>query len=146
MGLPVYAECGGLMYLTRAIHWGERRGEMVGVIPADCTLQSRPVGRGYARFEVVDAEAGLAPEATACIAAHEFHHSQLTCLSAGPHRFAYRMSRGVGIDGAHDGFIHRNLLASYCHRRGSGAQGWIAPFLTKVRRVAWRAHTLRQAA
>lgn len=146
MGLPVYAECGGLMYLTRAIQWGERRGEMVGVIPAECTVQSRPVGRGYARFEVVDAEAGLAPAATASIAAHEFHHSHLTGLSAGPHRFAYRMSRGVGIDGAHDGYIHRNLLAAYCHRRGSGAQGWIAPFLNKVRRAAECARAFRQAA
>ncbi len=145
-GLPVYAECGGLMYLTRAIHWGERHGEMVGVIPAECTLQSRPVGRGYARLEVVDAEAGLASAAAPSIAAHEFHHSRLTHLSAGTHRFAYRVARGVGIDGAHDGYVYKNLLAAYCHRRGTGTHGWIAPFLDKVRRVAWRSERLRQAA
>ncbi len=146
MGLPVYAECGGLMYLTRAIHWGERRGEMVGVIPADCTLHSRPVGRGYAWLEIVDGEASLASQEATAIAAHEFHHSRLSGLSAGPHRFAYRVARGVGIDGEHDGYVYKNLLAAYCHRRGTGKHGWIAPFLDKVRRVAWRSAWLRQAA
>lgn len=145
-GLPVYAECGGLMYLTRAIQWGGERGEMVGVIPADCVMQTRPVGRGYARLEVVDPEAGLAGADTQSVAAHEFHHSQLMDLTAGPHRFAYRVSRGVGIDGVHDGLVYKNLLAAYCHRRGSGAAGWIAPFLDKVRRWASRAQALRQAA
>jgi cobyrinic acid a,c-diamide synthase len=56
--------------------------------------------------------------------------------------YAYRVLRGQGIDGQRDGYVQHNLLASYCHRRGSGARGWIAPFLNTVN--AYRAE--RQAA
>jgi cobyrinic acid a,c-diamide synthase len=50
--------------------------------------------------------------------------------------YAYDVLRGHGIDGRHDGFIHKNLIAAYCHRRGSGANGWIGPFLNTVRQHA----------
>jgi len=46
-GLPTYAECGGLMYLSRSISWHQDSHEMVGVIPADSTMHDRPQGRGY---------------------------------------------------------------------------------------------------
>ncbi|MDH5184757.1 MAG: cobyrinate a,c-diamide synthase, partial [Gammaproteobacteria bacterium] len=44
-GLPAYAECGGLMYLSRAIVWQGKRHEMVGLIPADAVMYDRPQGR-----------------------------------------------------------------------------------------------------
>jgi cobyrinic acid a,c-diamide synthase len=128
-GLPTYAECGGLMYLARSIRWGERRGEMVGVLPGDVVMGDRPVGRGYAELEET-ASAPWIPQA-ATIPAHEFHYSHLENLPAGL-SYAYRVRRGHGMDGQRDGFVYRNLLAAYCHRRGSGEQGWIAPFLEKV--------------
>lgn len=143
-GLPTYAECGGLMYLSRSITWGERYGEMVGVVPADCIMQERPVGRGYAML-VGMGDAALAPEANTPIPAHEFHHSKLTNLSASL-TYAYRIARGVGIDGAHDGVIYKNMLAAYCHRRGSGKQGWITPFLDLVRACQRPAERARRAA
>jgi len=54
-GMPVYAECGGLMYLARSLRWGERRGEMVGVLPGDAVMGERPVGRGYAELRETEA-------------------------------------------------------------------------------------------
>jgi cobyrinic acid a,c-diamide synthase len=65
------------------------------------------------------------------VLAHEFHHSSLDRLPHGQ-RFAYRVERGHGIDGAHDGLLHRNLLASYSHLRGAG---WAARFVAFVRQV-----------
>ena len=129
-GLPVYAECGGLMYLSRSLRWGVRVGEMVGVVPGDAVMSARPVGRGYAELE----ETAFAPWAPQekMIPAHEFHYSHLENLPAGLN-YAYRVRRGQGLDGQGDGYVYRNLLAAYCHRRGSGEQGWIAPFLEKVR-------------
>jgi len=128
-GLPVYAECGGLMYLSRSLRWQERSGAMVGVVPGDVVMDTRPVGRGYAVLE----EAGTAPWAPhgRAIPAHEFHYSRLEHL---PEQsvYAYRVLRGQGIEREQDGFVHRNMLASYCHRRGSGELGWIAPFLDLV--------------
>lgn len=132
-GLPVHAECGGLMYLSRGIRWGEKYGAMVGVVPGEAVMGERPVGRGYATLELSTAGAGLAAETT--IHAHEFHHSHLEKLPDGL-SYAYDVLRGHGIDGRHDGFIYKNLLAAYCHRRGSGENGWIRPFLSKVRRQA----------
>jgi cobyrinic acid a,c-diamide synthase len=133
-GLPVHAECGGLMYLSRSIQWGEMRGEMVGIVPGDAVMTDRPVGRGYATLHLTDAGAGLAGSAE--IHAHEFHHSHLENLAPGL-TYAYDVVRGHGIDGRHDGILYKNLLAAYCHRRGTGPNGWIRPFLQKTR--AWTA-------
>lgn len=129
-GLPVYAECGGLMYLARSLRWGEHLGEMVGVVPGDAVMSERPVGRGYAELEET-AYAPWVPQAKT-IPAHEFHYSHLENLPTGLN-YAYHVRRGQGMDGQGDGYVYRNLLAAYCHRRGSGEQGWIAPFLEKVR-------------
>lgn len=129
-GLPVYAECGGLMYLARSLRWNARQGEMVGIVPGDVVMGERPVGRGYAELEETDAQ--LWPAQRRSIPAHEFHYSHLENLPSGLN-YAYRVLRGHGLDGQRDGYVHRNLVASYCHRRGSGERGWIAPFLEKVR-------------
>jgi len=128
-GLPVYAECGGLMYLSRSLRWNDKVGDMVGLIPGDAVMGARPVGRGYA--SLAETENGLWPAHPEAIPAHEFHYSHLENL-APDLTYAYRVLRGQGIDGARDGYVHRNLLASYCHRRGTGSRGWIAPFLNKV--------------
>ncbi len=128
-GLPVYAECGGLMYLSRSLRWNDKKGDMVGIIPGDTVMGTRPVGRGYA--SLAETEDSLWPAHAEPIPAHEFHYSHLENL-APDLTYAYRVLRGQGIDGARDGYVQRNLLASYCHRRGSGARGWIAPFLSKV--------------
>lgn len=134
-GLPTYAECGGLMYLSRRLSWQGRTCEMVGVVPGDTVMHERPVGRGYASLQPTgDNRWGE----SALIPAHEFHYSSLENLSTGSN-YAYQVKRGHGIDGQHDGYQWNNLLASYSHRRGSGAQGWIMQFLNQVR--AYKART-----
>lgn len=129
-GLPVYAECGGLMYLSRSITWRGERAAMVGAIPGDAVMHERPVGRGYARLVPSGALAWL--PAAGEIPAHEFHYSSLENLAPG-NRFAFGVARGYGIDGANDGLIYRNVLACYCHLRGAGPRGWAAPFVAFAR-------------
>ena len=128
-GLPVYAECGGLMYLTRGIVWQDVDAAMVGAIPGVARMSERPVGRGYALLRGNGASP-LAPAGME-IPAHEFHYSALTGLPD-DWSAAYAVVRGHGIAAQRDGFVVGNLLASYCHRRGSGDRGWIAPFLAQV--------------
>lgn len=128
-GLPTYAECGGLMYLSRRLTWQGQTREMVGVVPGDTVMHARPVGRGYAQLLPTGDDSW---QESAPIAAHEFHYSSLENLPADS-MYAYQVKRGHGIDGQHDGYQAYNLLASYVHRRGTGAQGWIAPFLKQVR-------------
>lgn len=130
-GMPMYAECGGLMYLARSIEWHGERREMVGAIDADVVMHQRPTGRGYVRLEAqADHPWGLA--AGAEIRAHEFHYSSLEGLDAGI-RYAYRVRRGFGIDGAHDGIVAGNILASYTHLRAVGGCDWPRRFTAYVR-------------
>ena len=128
-GLPTYAECGGLMYLAKSIHWKNQTRQMVGSVPGEVVMHDRPVGRGYARLQPTGQDGW---DESADIPAHEFHYSSLENLPADA-RYAYKVTRGHGIDGAHDGYMWHNLLAAYVHRRGSGPRGWISPFLTQVR-------------
>ncbi len=128
-GLPTYAECGGLMYLSKSLSWQGQTRDMVGVVPGDTVMHERPVGRGYARLQPTGDDRW---RETASIPAHEFHYSSLENLPDDS-MYAYRVTRGHGIDGRHDGYQRYKLLAAYVHRRGAGAQGWIAPFLNEVR-------------
>jgi cobyrinic acid a,c-diamide synthase len=136
-GLPVYAECGGLMYLARSITWRGQTCRMVGAIPGDVTLHDKPVGRGYVTLQA-SAEMpwpGLragAAQGVQEVRGHEFHYSSLDNLDPNV-RFAWRVTRGHGIDGRHDGLIHRNVLASYAHLRSLGGNGWAAHFVDFVR-------------
>jgi cobyrinic acid a,c-diamide synthase len=142
-GLPVYAECGGLMYLARSLRWDGPKYDMVGVVPGDVVMGSRPVGRGYAVLE--ETPAALWPAQADQIPAHEFHYSHLENLPSGLN-YAYRVLRGHGIADGMDGFVHKHLLASYCHRRGSGPQGWIGPFLEQARAYRSQRKAARKAA
>lgn len=132
-GLPTYAECGGLMYLTRSIRWGDQVHPMVGIIPADTVMYEKPMGRGYVQLtETGDnpwPRDAHAPQAQ--FNAHEFHYSTLENIDPGL-KFAYRMQRGTGIDGRHDGIIYKNLVANYVHLRDVSAYHWTQRFVEFV--------------
>ena len=135
-GLPVYAECGGLMYLARSVTWQGRTHRMVGALPGDAVMHPRPVGRGYVEL----AETSVFPWGGASarrVRAHEFHHSRLENLPADA-CFAYDVKRGYGIDGRRDGLVVRNVLASYAHLRSAGAAPWAHRFVAFVRGVNYR--------
>jgi cobyrinic acid a,c-diamide synthase len=125
------------MVLARSIQWRGRRAEMAGVLPADIVMHARPVGRGYVHLR--ETGAGLWPARAAgepaLIRAHEFHYSSVENLAPGA-RFAYAVERGHGIDGRHDGLVHRNLLASYAHLRDVPAHHWARRFVEFARRCA----------
>ena len=131
-GMPVYAECGGLMYLARRIRWNERSCEMVGAIPADVVMHPRPRGRGYVVLEPTG-DAPWAPRTEGPVHAHEFHHSSLENRDGSGWRYAYRVRRGRGIDGKRDGIVIGSLLASYVHLRDVEGCRWAERFVTCVR-------------
>lgn len=136
-GLPTYAECGGLMYLARSLQWHGRSAEMAGVIPGDIVMHERPQGRGYVRVQ----ETGAGPwplldpsGRPGEIRAHEFHYSALENFAPGEQfRYAFRVLRGSGIDGRHDGLVYKNLVACYTHQRDLSNNHWAARFVGFVR-------------
>ena len=130
---PVYAECGGLMYLCNSLTWDGKTRKMAGVIPVEVAMHPKPQGRGYVRLrETPDHPWPLAVDGSEPISAHEFHYSALAQVPPGL-RFAYRVERGFGLDGAHDGLIYRNLLASYAHLRDTRSHPWAERFVKFVR-------------
>jgi len=134
-GLPTYAECGGMMYLSRSIHWGDRSANMVGIIPGDTHMHERPQGRGYTRLQETEKHPWPQPEGVHgefSFPAHEFHHSSLDIDQNNP-TYAYKVLRGTGINGENDGYIHKNMLASYVHLRNVAGNRWVNRFVQFVR-------------
>jgi cobyrinic acid a,c-diamide synthase len=127
-GMAVYAECAGLMYLSRSIAWKGKRYPMAGVIPARVELSDRPAGHGYIDAEVVR-ENPFFPVG-AHVRGHEFHHSRL--IFDGPAEFAYRIRRGHGITGKWDGFSYKNLFASYTHLHALSSPFWAEGFVSAL--------------
>ncbi len=121
-GMPVYAECGGLMYLSRSISWNGKTKEMVGAIPCDTEMTKRLQAHGYVILQ--DKVSGLE------IRGHEFHYSRIRNL--GDVSFLYKVIRGKGIDGEHDGIVYKNVIASYSHIHTMGAQLWAEDFMDRI--------------
>ncbi|MBP7572418.1 MAG: hydrogenobyrinic acid a,c-diamide synthase (glutamine-hydrolyzing) [Rhodoferax sp.] len=146
-GLPAYAECGGLMYLARKLRWRESSYNMVGALPADVVMHDHPVGRGYVELQTT-ANAPWPVNADgvqASLRGHEFHYSSVENL-APDLKFAYRVLRGHGIDGKHDGIVYRNVLASYAHLRSGAGTDWVQHFVSFVRARREAAKTQAMAA
>ena len=137
-GLPVYAECGGLMYLARTLTHKGRSHKMVGAIPGDVVMHERPVGRGYVNLEeTADFPWSTVSAASGTVRAHEFHYSSIENLPPDL-RWAYTVKRGHGVDGRHDGVVVHNVLASYAHLRSAGHNAWARRFVDFVRHADCR--------
>jgi cobyrinic acid a,c-diamide synthase len=115
-GRPVYAECGGLMYLSQWIAGtGGGRREMCGVLPCGTRMLDRKRALGY--VEAALTEDSLWGAAGSIARGHEFHYSELAGDPAGsaPWRRVYRISRPRGGDPEPEGFTNGTVLASYAH-------------------------------
>ncbi|MEJ5357038.1 MAG: cobyrinate a,c-diamide synthase [Desulfobacterales bacterium] len=130
-GLPVYAECGGLMYLGRELVTEKGRYAMAGVLPLSFEICRRPQGHGYTRLEVVGENPFFARGTE--IRGHEFHYSRAIEWAGEEKMLVFRMRRGVGIVGDRDGITHRNVLATYTHVHALGTPAWAEAL---VRRAA----------
>ncbi len=111
-GLIIYAECGGLMYLTNKIRtFNGDEYQMVGLIDGEVEMVKKPIGHGYVYLKVI--KDNLMSKVGTEIIGHEFHYSKLSLNENVD--FAYQVIRGYGINGTHDGIIKDNMLASYTH-------------------------------
>jgi cobyrinic acid a,c-diamide synthase len=110
-GMPIYGECGGLIYLSEAIVFGDSRSRMVGALPASTVMTESLQALGYVEGEVVRSNPVVALGRE--IRGHEFHYSRLDCH--GDARFAYRLKRGRGIRDGWDGLMEHSTLGSYLH-------------------------------
>ncbi|OLN27922.1 Cobyrinic acid A,C-diamide synthase [Desulfovibrio sp. DV] len=136
-GLPIYAECGGFMYLCQGLDIAGTVYPMAGVFPVTTTLCARPQGLGYSVARVVR-DNPYHPVGTV-LRGHEFHYSKCqaalgTCSGTGPglpgaEAFALAMERGVGMLDGLDGLVTANTFAAYTHIHADGAPHWADHFV-----------------
>ncbi|MCL4516554.1 MAG: cobyrinate a,c-diamide synthase [Firmicutes bacterium] len=132
-GLPVYAECGGLMYLGRTVAWQGKQYKMAGALPLDVVMEAGPQGHGYVAAEVVEPNPFWAPGQV--VRGHEFHHSLVQGLDETRVKLALRIMRGHGLDGQSDGITYKNVFASYLHVHALGEPSWAEAFVRAASEV-----------
>jgi cobyrinic acid a,c-diamide synthase len=130
-GIPVYAECAGLIYLCQGVRIDGRLYPLAGVIPAEADLTERPQGHGYVEA-LVTQENPFFPLGTV-LKGHEFHHSRI--VGGNNFKGALKMLRGRGIDGRTDGITYQNLFAGYTHIHALGTPGWADQFVSLASRA-----------
>lgn len=120
-GLPVYAECGGLMFLCRGIQQQQKFFPMAGIFPFDVAVEAKPQGHGYTVMECVSDNPYFAKGAV--IKGHEFHYSRIVGSDLSV-RFVFKLKKGHGIVEGWDGMCYKNVLASYSHIHAVGNECW----------------------
>lgn len=134
-GMPAYAECAGLMYLSRSLEWQGQRHDMAGFIPGDAVMHEKPVGRGYMILKETPAmpwPAQTIPPPGNSLPAHEFHYASLENLPDDLD-YAYEVKRGAGISSGRDGIVLGNVVAGFSHHYNQDRDAWVERFVGFVR-------------
>jgi cobyrinic acid a,c-diamide synthase len=121
-GLPVYAECGGLMYLGKELNLNDKTYPMVGALPITFGLQKKPLAHGYTIVEVQKGNPYFRQKDV--FKGHEFHYSKVLEIREKDIDFAFHVKRGKGIVDNKDGICYKNVLASYTHLHATGTPEW----------------------
>ncbi len=127
-GMPIYGECGGLMYLSRSLSPVEGKQVSLGnVLPLDVQMTKKIQALGHVEVEAAT-DCAIARRGD-IIRGHEFHYSK---ASVDPDaRFAYRVINGKGLDGR-DGITEENVVASYLHAHAYSMPHGFDPFVTSA--------------
>ena len=121
-GLPIYAECGGLMYLGERLLLGHDVYAMAGVFPLVFDLHKRPQGHGYTIVSI-DRENPFFEVGTE-IKGHEFHYSKAIEYRGAMDLMAFQVQRGAGLINGRDGICRKRVLATYMHIHSLGTPLW----------------------
>ena len=134
-GLPIYGECGAVIYLGRSLLYNGKKYNMCGVFPLDFELTKKPAGHGYTEIKV-DKDNPFFPVGTK-LKGHEFHYSLPTNWNPSTHETAFSVKKGFGFDGNRDGVHKKNVFATYTHLHATGTKGWASWLLKKARRTGF---------
>jgi cobyrinic acid a,c-diamide synthase len=129
-GMPVYAECGGLMFLARELIVDGVPRPMAGVLDLVVEQKTRPQGHGYVEAEVH----GDNPFFTkgTVLRGHEFHYSRVVA-GDDANATTLKLRRGRGLGAGWDGLVKGNIWASYLHVHALGTPAWAPAFVSLAR-------------
>lgn len=135
-GMPVYAECGGLMFLGRSLLWQGKQYAMCGVFSFDVAVEKKPQGHGYTAMRVTEDNPFFLTGSV--IKGHEFHHSRVI-NSDSSLVYGYEVQRGHGINGQQDGVMYRSTFATYNHIHALAHPEWAKRFVEHA--ANWKQHS-----
>ncbi len=138
-GLPIYAECGGLIYLGESITLDGETFPLTSVFPIQFGLSQKPQAHGYTGFTVDGQNPFYAMGQE--VKGHEFRYSTVLDWRGNPKELALKMSRGVGFVDGRDGLSYKNVLALYTHVHALGTPRWATGFMACCRREKEKAHS-----
>ena len=121
-GLPIYAECGGLMYLGEELVLDKNSYPMAGVLPIVFGFSKKPEGHGYTIVTVEEKNPYF--KVGAQLKGHEFHYSRVLDWRGDDKDLVFAMKRGTGFINKRDGVRYKNVLATYTHMHALGAPSW----------------------
>jgi cobyrinic acid a,c-diamide synthase len=130
-GLPVYAECGGLIYLGESITLEGEEFPLVGVFPVRFGLEKKPQAHGYTMLKVSGQNGFYSPGEE--IKGHEFRYSKILDWQGNSKDLALTMERGVGFVDGKDGLVYKNVLALYSHVHAVATPQWAASLVARAR-------------
>ena len=130
-GLPIYAECGGLIYLGESISLEGVEYPLAGIFPAKFGMSKKPQAHGYSVF-TVERENPFYPVGTT-VKGHEFRYSTVLEWGWNEDGMALKMERGKGFWQQRDGLVYKNVLALYTHVHADGTPEWAIGLVDRCR-------------
>jgi len=121
-GLPIYAECGGLMYLAKDVEWKGKKYSLTNILPISIKMHDKPQGHGYFRA-IVDSENPFFSTGRQ-LNGHEFHYSAIHDYDENI-KSVLSVIRGNGCFEKRDGLVYKNVFATYMHAHALASPEWV---------------------
>ena len=132
-GMPIYGECGAVIYLGKSVIFNGKKNEMCGVFPLDFEFTKKPSGHGYTEIEI-DKKNPFFPKGLT-LKGHEFHYSLPTNWNAETFNTAFSVEKGFGFDGRRDGLFKKNIFVTYTHLHVAGTENWAKFLIDTTRKI-----------
>jgi cobyrinic acid a,c-diamide synthase len=126
-GLPIYAECGGLIFLSKSITWKNNKYKMAGIIPIDVKMENKPVGHGYVSV-IIDKQNPFFKK-NVKIKGHLFHYTRILSSKVDLKTCMHVITEDKNLKEKRDGLIYNNTFASYLHIHANGVKSWAKSFI-----------------
>jgi len=132
-GMPIYGECGAVIYLGRSVVFNGQKNEMCGVFRLDFEFTKKPSGHGYTEIKV-DKKNPFFPKGLT-LKGHEFHYSLPINWNTESFNTAFSMKKGFGFDNKRDGLFKKNIFVTYTHLHAAGTKNWAQVLIDAARKI-----------
>jgi cobyrinic acid a,c-diamide synthase len=132
-GMPVYGECGAVIYLGSRVNFEGKKYDMCGIFPLEFEFTRKPAGHGYTEV-IVDRENPFFPTGET-LRGHEFHYSLPGNWNSALYNTAFSVRKGFGMGGSRDGLFTKNVFATYTHIHAAGCENWAKWLIAAARKI-----------